>query len=214
LSSVFDAQGISIGGGSGGRFQKPEAWQSAPSYLDNDEFLVWSTGNEIVMPYKDSNPEVSGGGIRNIEQVPGQVTSLAAGPNGSLAWVGPGGHLGISIGAINLPFGPSASTPPATSAPASNIVSGIYTDVTWSSGPTFQSKPLPVFTTITNLPSVVGLAESKAEQVMAGLALPTFIAHTTVDRNVPSGTVLAQDPAARTGVACQCTVSLTVSSKS
>jgi len=214
LSPVFDAQGISIAGGGGGPFQKPEAWQSAPSYLGNGEFLVWSTGNEIVMPYRDSNPEVSGGGIRNIEQVPGLVTSLAAGPNGSLAWVGPGGHLGVSVGAINLPFGPSASTPPATSAPAARIVTGIYTDVTWSTGSSTQSMPPPVFTTITSLPSVVGLAESKAEQVMAGLALPTLIANTRVDPNVPSGTVLAQDPAAGTGVACQCTVSLTVSSTS
>jgi len=77
--------------------------------------------------------------------------------------------------------------------------------------PSVQStKPPPVFSIVDHLPNVVGLTQSEAERVMAALALPVSIAHTIVP-NVPLGTVLTQDPGAGTAVACQCSVTLTVS---
>lgn len=210
LEPVFDGSGVSLPVG----VRAAKAWQAAPSYLANGEFLVWTVDGEVVMPFKVSTPGVHGGGARNIERLPGAVVSLAAGPDGSLASVGPGGVLEISRDAIDLPFGPAADWPVPPKTPVKSKVKGVYTAVAWSTGTSLQStKPPPVFRIIEHLPSVVGLTEAKAEMVMAHLELPAFVGHTVQDPNVPSGTVLAQDPAAGTGVACQCDIALTVSTK-
>jgi hypothetical protein len=214
LAAVFDAQGISIPARPGRTVQSPKAWQAAPSYLANGEFLVWNVGDEIVMPFTVQTPGESGGGFRNIERVSGEVVSLAAGPDGELAWVGPGGNLEIATGAIDLPFGPAANAPPPTSPPVLRRVKGGYSSVAWSTGTSPQSRtPPPVFTVIDHLPNVVGLTEAKAEMVMAHLALPVFVGHRTADANVPPGTVIAQDPPAGAGVACQCSITLTVATQ-
>ena len=212
LSAVFDEEGISIPPDPGRTTKIPESWQAAPSYMANGDLLVWTLGNEIVMPFTDSTPGINGGGIRDIERVSGAVMSLAAGPSGSLAWVGPHGHLEIARGAIDLPFGPQATPIPSSSSPVLKLVKGSYSSVTWSTGTSPQAtRPAPVYNIVEHLPSVVGLTVSKAEVVMTNLALPTFISHTTNAPNVPPDTVLAQDPPAGTTIACQCAIALTVS---
>jgi hypothetical protein len=214
LSAVFDEEGISIPAAPGRTMERPEAWQAAPFYMANGDFLVWTLGDEIVMPFTDSTPGVSGGGIRNIQRVSGAVISLAAGPSGSVAWVGPHGQLEIARGAIDLPFGPQATTVPPTTFPVVKRVKGTYSSVTWSTGTSPQATtPAPVYNIVGHLPSVVGLTVSKAQMVMAKLALPTFVGHTVDDHNVPPDIVLAQDPSAGTTVACQCAIALTVSAK-
>jgi hypothetical protein len=212
LSAVFDEEGISLPSGSAQSMKSPEAWQAAPSYMANGDFLVWTLGGEIAMPFTDTTPGVGGGGIRNIQRVSGAVTSLAAGPSGSLAWVGPHGHLEIARGAIDLPFGPQATAVPTTSLPVVKRVKGTYSSVTWSTGTSPQATmPAPVYNIVDHLPSLVGLTAWKAQMVMAKLALPTFVGHTVDDHNVPPDTVLAQDPSAGTTIACQCAIALTVS---
>jgi hypothetical protein len=217
LVSVFDGEGISVTGsvGSDGReSQSPKAWQAAPSYLSNGEFLVWTNPGAIVMPFTDSTPGVSGGGIRNILRVSGTATSLAAGPDGSLGWVGGTGRLEIAEGAIDLPLGPGAETPPQNGSPALRRVPGTYTSVAWSTGASAQATRLPpVFRIIHDLPSVVGMSEAKAQTFFAHLALPVFVSHTQKDPSVPPDTVLAQNPPAGDGVACQCAIGLIVSTK-
>jgi len=69
-----------------------------------------------------------------------------------------------------------------------------------------------VFHIVDHLPSVVGLSLPAATTVLNNLELPVFVGKTLVDPTVPADTVLAQDPAPGTGVACQCSVALTVSS--
>ena len=60
----------------------------------------------------------------------------------------------------------------------------------------------------------VGLSEDSAAAALDALDLPILIGQTVRDPSVPVNTVLAQDPAANVGMACQCTVVLTVSRKS
>jgi hypothetical protein len=210
LTAVFDEQGISDPGGSA----KPEAWQSAPAYLANGEFLV-SNNHEIVMPYTDMTPGEIGGGIRNIESTASAIRSIAVGSGGTLVWVDTSGRLTLAPNVINLPFGPGADTPPTTTAPTEHVIKGMYTSVAWTAGLSAQSTaPPPVFHIVAHLPSVVGLAEPQAAEVMAALDLPVFIGHTVIDHSVPADTVIAQDPPAGDGVACQCTVVFTISSTS
>lgn len=210
LAAVFDEQGISIVTALPNH-EKPEAWQSTPVYLPSGELLIESDGGEIMMPFENP-PPTSGGGIRNVVSTAGSTRSLAAGPGGSLAWVSAQGRLVVAPDAVNLPFGPAAQTPPSTSPPTLLFVKGNFISVAWTPGISTQSTtPTTVFHVVDHLPSVVGLSEARAASVMAGLDLPVFVAHTTADPSVPSDTVLAQDPAAGFGTACQCAVSLTVS---
>jgi hypothetical protein len=212
LRPVFDEEGISVPFLGDRRNQGPEDWQSAPAYLANGELLVGDGDSAISMPFTDTTPGVSGGGIRVIVHGTGPIRSLAAGPNGSLAWVGTDRHLTVAPDAVDLPFGPQAEVPPRLSPPASRRVSGRFTSVAWAIPPA-EAPPAPaVFHLVAHLPSVVGLSLATATTTMTALALPVFVGHTEADPAVPPGTVLAQDPPAGTGVECQCSVALTVSS--
>ncbi len=213
LTPVFDEQGISIPGPSphSPNRRKPEDWQSAPVYLPNGEFLIGDGGRDISMPFTDTTPGVSGGGIRLIDSGVGPIESLAAGPKGSLAWVGTNHRLTLASDAIDLPFGPQAETPPRQSPIPNRTVPGRFTSVAWAI-PFSEAPPaVAVFHIVTHLPSVVGLSQAEATSTLAALDLPVFVSHTEVNPSVPPNTVLSQDPPAGVGVACQCSVALTVS---
>ena len=214
LTPVFDERGISVPVIPGRATNwKPEGWQSSPVYLSNGELLVGDGSQQISLPFTDTTPGVSGGGIRLIVRNTGSISSLAAGPDGSLVFVGSNGKLTMAIKAADLPFGPGASTPPAAP-PAERTAPGTFTAVAWTDGPAAETTPLPkVFHIIEHLPNVVGLSLPAATIVLKNLELPVFVGKTIVDPTVPSNTVLAQDPASGTGVACQCIVALTVSSQ-
>ncbi len=212
LAPVFDGEGVSLPSGAG--LQDPKIWETAPSYLANGEFLVQTNDKEVVMPFTDTTPGESGGGTRNIERMTGDMVSLAAGPSGALASVGQGGVLQISRGAIDLPFGPEAEFPVPPPTPVIVRVKGAYAAVAWSTGTSPESmRPPPVFKMVDHLPNVVGLPVAKAKQVLTDLALPMLVENTVPDAGVPSGTVLSENPPAGTGVACQCDISVVVSSK-
>jgi hypothetical protein len=209
LVPVFDEAGISIPSVPAGKQIRPEDWQSTPVFMPNGDFLVGDHSEGIAMPFS-SGPD--GGGIRSIATGTGQLRSLAAGPNGGLAWVKSDGRLILSDNAVDLPFGPAADTPPRTTAAPQRVVSGTFTSVAWTEGPAAESTPLPSeFLGVAHLPSVLGLSISDATNVMAGLDLPVLVDHTEADPSTPAGTVVAQDPAAGDGVLCQCVVVLTVS---
>lgn len=218
LTPVFDSQGISIPAtpGPAGRERLPKTWQTAPVYLPNGEFLVGfegsgSKGTDISMPYSNTGTGMTGGGIRLILSDVGTTRSVAAGPNGALAWVTKSGALSIADNAIDLPFGPGAETPPRLSNPPARKVSGKFTSVAWGI-PAEDAPPVPKpFQLVAHLPSVVGLSEEKAAAIMAAIGLPVFVGHQVVNATVPPDTVLAQDPPAGIGVAWQCAVALTVS---
>jgi hypothetical protein len=210
LIPVFDAEGISSPLRNA---QKPEDWQSAPAYLASGEFLLGDGDREISMPFTNTTPGTDGGGIRVIVHDTGPIESLATGPNGSIAWVGTDHRLAVATGAINLPFGPQAEMVPQPS-PSSRTVPGRFTRVAWATTPAQAPPAVPVFHLVAHLPDVVGLSLAQATSTMAALALPVFVGHTEVNSAVPPGTVLAQDPPAGIGVACQCSVALTVSSRS
>ena len=212
LVPVFDEEGISIPDEpSSGRQVLPKDWQSSPTYRANGEFLVGDHGTDIVMPYA-SGPD--GGGIRSIATGIGPLRSLAAGPGGALAWVSRDEQLIVSTEAIDLPFGPAASTPPRTTAAPLQLVPGRFTSVAWTAGPAAETAPTPrVFQPVADLPSVVGLTVSAARTVLTRLDLPVLVVvgNTVVESAAPASTVLAQDPPAGDGVACQCAVTLTIS---
>jgi len=211
LIPVFDAAGVSVPLPGDRRNQKPEDWQSAPAYLPNGELLLGDGGSDISMPFTDTTSGVGGGGIRVIVPGTGPVRSLAAGPSNSLAWVATDRHLTVATGAVDLPFGPQAETPPRLSPPPGRWVTGRFTYVAWAV-PLAEPPPAPpVFHLVAHLPSVVGLSLATATSTMTALALPTFVSHTEAEPAVPPGTVLAQDPPAGTGVDCQCSVAVTVS---
>lgn len=211
LRPVLDGEGVSMPNVRPGT--KPESWQSAPVFLANGEFLVGGNGGGIEMPFRDTTPGLIGGGIRNVLRTAFAVRSIAAGPRGTVLWVTANGILAGALHAVDLPFGPEASTPPATSAPVMHVVKGAFASVAWTAGLSTQAtSPPPVFHTLAHLPSVVGLSEPKAAAVMKALEVPVFVGHTVSDPSVPNDTVLAQDPPAGVGMACQCSVALTVSS--
>ena len=212
LTPVFDAQGISVTPPPPGQpFQNPEAWQSSPVYLPNGELLVGDNSTDISLPFVDATPGVSGGGIRVIVRDTGAITSLAAGMDGSLVFVSSDGRLTMATNAVNLPFGPGARTPPP-SPPAERTAPGRFTAVAWTEGPSAEHAPLPrVYYIVEHLPSVVGLSVAQATTVLSNLDLPAFVGRTVPNLTVPPDTVLAQDPSPGTTMACQCVVSLTVS---
>jgi hypothetical protein len=213
LVPVFDAQGISGGGPppGGQKVQKPEAWQSSPVYLPNGELLVGDTSIQISLPYTDTTPGVQGGGIRTIVHSTGPVTSLAAGRDGSLVFVGSDGKLTMAVNAVNLPLGPGADYAPSPP-PREYSARGPFTAVAWTEGPAAETAPLPpVFDTVNALPNVVGLSLSVATTTLNDMGLPVVVGTTVVNASMPAGTVLAQSPAPGTEVACQCAVALTVS---
>jgi hypothetical protein len=217
LMAVFDGKGASGGGPPrpGTTIPKIEAWQSAPVYLANGEFLVGGNDREIVMPYTDSTPGMSGGGIRSIQETAAAIKSIAVGPGGTVGWIDTSDQLTLAPDAINLPFGPAAESPPATSFGSLRYVKGAYTSVAWTTGLSAQSTtPPPIFHVVPHLPNVVGLLEPEAAELLAALELPVFVARTVLDPSVPADTVLTQDPPAGVGVACQCAVALTVSRSS
>jgi hypothetical protein len=209
LVPVFDGEGVSMMSAPASPQAKPEDWQAAPVYRPNGEFVVGDHGTAISMPFTTEN----GGGIRSIVSETGPLRSLAAGPNGALAWVEQGGGLVVAPDAIELPFGPGASTPPRTAAAPLFPARGRFTAVAWTEGTAAEHASLPhVFQDVPHLPSVVGLSTAEAAQVLDGLDLPVFISSTTVDTpGYPSGTVVAQDPPAGDGALCQCSITLTVS---
>ena len=190
----------------------PKDWQSSPTFRANGEFLVGDHGTGIVMPFT-SGPD--GGGIRSIATGTGPLRSLAAGPAGALAWVTKRGQLTVSPDAVDLPYGPAASTPPRVTAAPLQSVPGRFTSVAWTAGPAAETaQPPRVFQPVATLPSVVGLPLASARKVLAQLDLPVFVGPTAASSTVPAGTVLAQNPPAGDGVACQCLVVLTVSAAS
>ena len=71
----------------------------------------------------------------------------------------------------------------------------------------------PVYQPVSHLPNVVGMSLSSATSTLNALDLPVFVAKTVVDSSAASNTVLAQNPPAGVGVACQCAVGLTVSTR-
>ena len=211
LAPVFDEDGISMTAPQSTN-HKPEDWQSAPTYLPNGEFLVGDGGRDIMMPFTDSTAGGSGGGMRTIDSGVGPIESLAAGPGGSIAWVSTDHRLTVASDAVDLPFGPQAETVPRQSRIPTRTVPGTYTSVAWAIPPSEAPLPVAVFHIVDHLPSVVGLSEAKAASVMGALDLPVFVGHTEANASVSAGTVLAQDPPAGVGVACQCSVVLTVAS--
>ena len=87
----------------------------------------------------------------------------------------------------------------------------------WTAGPAAETAPTPrVFQPVADLPSVVGLTVSAARTVLTRLDLPVLVVvgNTVVESAAPASTVLAQDPPAGDGVACQCAVTLTISATS
>lgn len=213
LTPVFDQDGISIPAPvSGSRRTKPEDWQSAPVYLPNGEFLVGDGSRRISMPFSTNTVGTTGGGIRTITDQAGPIQSLAAGPQGSLAWVGRDHRLTFATDAVDLPFGPQAETPPTQSPLRTRTVHGSYTSVAWDIPTSEAPPPVPVFHAVSHLPSVVGLSEREAADALAALGLPVLVGATESDASQPAGTVLAQSPPAGDGVACQCAVTLTVAS--
>lgn len=215
LTAVFDEEGISIPILPAGQPNyKPEDWQATPVYLPNGELLVNDGSRDISLPFTDTTPGESGGGIRFIVGSTGAIISLAAGENGSLVFLHSDGTLTMAIAAVDLPFGPGASTPPSAP-PLERTAPGRFTAVAWTEGPAAENTSLPtVFHTIAHLPNVVNLSALAAATLLNGLGLPVFVAKTLPDHAVPSGTVLAQNPSAGIGVDCQCSVALTVSSNS
>ena len=212
LTPVFDAQGISIPPPPPGQtFQQPEDWQSSPVYLPNGELLVGDGSDHVALPYVDTTPGVSGGGIRVIVRDTGSITSLAAGADGSLVFISRGGKLTIATSAWNLPFGPGARTPP-TSPSTERTAEGRFTAVAWTEGSSAEHAPLPrVYYIVEHLPSVVGMSVPQATALLSNLDLPALVGRTVPDLTLPPGTVLAQDPPPGTTMDCQCVVALTVS---
>jgi hypothetical protein len=162
LVPVFDGEGASMPFLPRGHYKKPEAWQSSPLYLPNGEFLVGDPqGGHISMPYTDTTPGVSGGGIRGIVSGVGPIGGIAAGSNGDLAWLSADGAVDFERNAVNLPFGPAAEMPPTTpntvrSAP------GRYTAIANSATGAAVTTPAPVFHFVDHLPNVVGMTQNAA----------------------------------------------------
>jgi hypothetical protein len=90
---------------------------------------------DISMPFTDTTPGASGGGIRLIDSGGGPIESLAAGPDGSIAWVGTNHRLTLASDAIDLPFGPQAETVPRQSLIPTRTVPGRFTSVAWAIPP-------------------------------------------------------------------------------
>jgi PASTA domain len=211
LTPVFDAEGVSEPATVAKADPKPEDWQSSPVYLPDGYLLVNDHSQTISLPYRDTAVGEIGGGIRTIVRTVGPIVSMATGTSGSVAFVRRDGRLSVAVSAVDLPFGPAASTPPAPT-PRQESASGRFTAVAWTEGPAAENTALPaVFHPVADLPSVVGLSESDATSVLNGLGLPVVVAQTVADPIVASGTVLSQDPPAGDGVACQCSIGLTVS---
>jgi len=217
LAPVFDAQGMSDAAGAssspGHTVPEPEDWQAAPAYLPDGYLLVGDASAEISMPFTDTTPGVDGGGIRTIVHDTGSIVSLAAGNGGAVAFVRTDGTLTLAVGAVDLPFGPAADTAPGPP-PTERSATGRFTAVAWTAGTGTQTPvSTRVFRIVPHLPDFVGLSLPAATAALDLLDLPSMVGRTVVDDTVPAGTVLAQDPAAGTGMACQCTVTLTVSSR-
>lgn len=211
LTPVFDAQGVSVPALRGTPPRMPEDWQSSPVSLPNGWFLVGDGSSTISLPFTDTTPGVSGGGIRTVVRRVGPVTSLAAGANGTVAFVRRGGKLTMAVGAVDLPFGPGAETPPGA-APPEHVAPGRFSAVAWTEGPAAVHVALAgVFHVVEHLPDVLGMARSAATALLNGLGLPVLVGKSVPDAAVPAGSVVAQDPPAGDGVACPCDVTLTVS---
>lgn len=208
LAPLFDGKGMTVPPPAPGKkFHEPELWQSAPLYLPNGDLLADFDDDYLAMPF--SNATGSGGGFRDIIHKIGSISGLAAGTDGALAWIGAGDDLRVSYDAVELPLGPGADTPP-TSTPPVHTVAGHYVSVAWTAGTSKAvTTPPPVFHFVAHLPSVVGMSEPAAAQVMKQLALPVIVRQ-TIDSSAPANTVVAQTPAAGDGVACQCAVRLFV----
>ncbi len=211
LTAAFDGEGISVFPTTtipGGTTTAPGNWQTAPLYLPAGELLVGTQGENIEMPFTD--PNGSGGGIMGIVTDTGPVVSVAAGPGGSVAFVGTDGRLTEAVDVVDLPFGPGISGIPPAPAPTEVTTAGPFTAVAWTEGAAAKDTPLPaVYPAMVTVPNLVGLTEPAAAAEMATLGRPVYVARTVVDGTVPVGTVVAQDPAAGDGI-CQCTVNLTV----
>ena len=211
LTPVFDAQGVSVPVVAGRAPPPPKDWQATPVYLPNGWLLVGDGSSTISLPFTDTTPGESGGGIRTIVRSVGPLASLAAGENGTVAFVGGGGRLTVALGAVDLPFGPGADTPPGAAAPE-HTAAGRFTAVAWTEGPAAEHAALPgVFHIVDHMPDVVGMSASAATALLNRLDLPVLVVRTVPDSAVPAGVVAAQDPPAGDGVACQCDVTLTVS---
>lgn len=208
LHAIFDGEGIS---GPGFQHALPKVRQRAAVYLPNGELLVGGGETGISMPFTDRTPGTSGGGIRAIVESTGPVSSVATGPAGAVAWVTSAGRLSLTTAAWNLPFGPQAQTEPYTPPPA-RTVPGSYTSVAWTAGTSKAATTLPPVYHVVNLPNVVGLPEPEAVGALDALAIPSFVGSVTSDPAVPPDTVLSQDPPAGVVMACQCSVTLNVSS--
>ena len=212
LTPVFDAEGISVPVVAPHFNPKPEDWQASPVYLPNGQFLVSDHSASITMPFTYTTPGLIGGGFRDILKNVGPIISLAAGKNGSLVFIRPGGTMTLALHAVELPFGPAADSAPPISSPRKYTASGHFTAVAWSEGPAAEDTGLPaVFHLIAHLPDVINMSEPAASALLNGLGLPVLVAKTINDPAVAPDTVLAQDPPAGDGVDCQCSVGLTVS---
>jgi len=207
---VFDGEGVSIPNVSPTGPPVPKFWQTAPVFLPDGELLVGSNATSVIMPFTDTTPGLNGGGFDEIVPDAGQVSSLAAGATGTVAWIGPAGTLFLEPDAVDLPYGPEADTPTRASAPI-RTAKGHFEAIAWTVGPTAQSTPLPrVYHIVAHLPNVVGMSEPAASQVMNALDLPVLVESTLKTAGRPPDTVIAQNPPAGDGVDCQCTIVLTV----
>ena len=224
LVAVFDGEGVSGGGPlpAGQSQGADKAWWTAPVYLPDGELLVGAGngGGGIEMPFSDTAPGVNGGGIREIASDATDEVSIAGGPNFDVAWVGSDGTLNLDSGAAFLPFGPAAVTEPSTPVLPS-VAAGHFKVISWTVGRSAATTPLPpVFHVAQHLPNVVGMSEADAARVMNALELPVLISlgssvvlsPNQITPSESAETVVSQNPPAGYGVACQCEVTLTVSS--
>lgn len=212
---VFDERGISLAivPPRAPRGWKPEAWQAAPAYQADGTLVVAGRDGGVLLPFSGAG----GGGIRYVVEGTGPLRSLAAGPDGALAWVTDRGSLVVARHAVDLPFGPAATTThfPASAATLPTVP-GRYAAVAWTAGPSAErTPPAPrVFVPVQHLQSLVGMSQAAATRAMAALDLPVMVHRVGPQAGAPPGTVVAQSPPAGYGVACQCAVTLDVASGS
>lgn len=181
----------------------------AAVYLPSGLMLLAAGRTGIEEPFTVKTSGEQGGGVRSIVRGTGRVESLAAGPGGGVAWVTSSERLETTPAAWDLPFGwaDGPYTPPQAT-----VVVGRWRAVAWTAGSGRLARAVPPVFAPVVLPDVVGMNEHAAVQVLDKLVVPSYVASVAPDLAVPPDTVTSESPPAGTNMACECAVSLSVSS--
>lgn len=194
--------------GGHGHNHRPRSGTRAAVYLPDGLVIVGSDVN-VGMPWNPHIAPGEGGGFRLLAGSTGRINSLAAGPTGEVAWVTADGRMSFTTTAWNFPFGPWASTP--YSPPPPKRIDGRYSAVAWTVGRSRTATvPPPAYHPVV-MPNVTNMPEPQAVDVLDHLEIPSWVSATVSRPTVPPDTVVSQDTPPGVGMACQCSVGLTVS---